>query len=193
MQSNAPVRGRFLVNRPYQFRFMAEILIVVILAIGLSTTGTYVLMKGELESGFTTSDITLVNVQQALPRILALSSIVTFFAMALLGVFITLRETHRAIGPVGKMERKFKEMTEGDFSYMLSFRRNDLLRGLDDSINIHLNNLSDFFSSFDRVTHEIVPLLTAIENSEGDAGENLLKIRTLLAELDHYADAFRSH
>ena len=193
MQSSAPIRGRFLVNRPYQFRFMAEILIVVILAICLSATGTYVLMKGELESKFTTSDITLLKVQQAFPRILALSSFVTFFAMALLGVFITLHETHRVIGPVGKMERKFKEMTDGDFSYMLSFRRNDLLKGLDDSINIHLNNLSDFFSSFDRVLYEIVPLLTAIENSEGDAGENLLKIRTLLAELDHYADAFRSH
>ena len=86
------------------------------------------LLKGELESGFTTSDITLVNVQQALPRILALSSFITLFAMALLGAFITLRETHRVIGPVGKMERKFKEMTEGDFSYMLSFRQNDLLR-----------------------------------------------------------------
>ena len=63
------------------------------------------LLKGELESGFTTSDITLVNVQQALPRILALSSFITLFAMALLGAFITLRETHRVIGPVGKMEK----------------------------------------------------------------------------------------
>ena len=76
---------------------------------------------------------------------------------------------------------------------MLSFRQNDLLRGLDDSINIHLNNLSDFFSSFDRVAHEITPLLTEVEKAEGDEKENLLKIRNLLAELDHYADAFRSH
>jgi hypothetical protein len=193
MQSINILRGRFLVNKPYQFRFIAEIMLVVILATTLSTGATYILMKGEMESEFYSSERKLENIREALPRILAVSSFVTLFAMALVGAFITLRETHRVIGPVGKMERKFKEMTEGDFSYMLSFRKADVLKGLDDSINIHLNNLSDFFSSFDRVVCERAPLLTAIERGEGDERENLLKVRNLLTELDHYAGAFRSH
>ena len=191
MQPSAIIRKRFLVNQPYQFRFIAEVLLVVIFASILSTGGAYVLMKGELASEFYTSQRKLDNLEQALPRILAVSFFVTFFAMALLGGFITLRETHRVIGPVGKMEKKFKEMAEGDFSYMVSFRKGDVLKGLDDSINIHLNNLSDLLTTFEKVKHDVIPLLLALEKSEGDTAQNIQMIRNLLAELDHYAEAFR--
>jgi hypothetical protein len=193
MQSKDILRGRFLVNKPYQFRFIAEIMLVVILATTLSAGATYILMKGEMESEFYSSERKLENIGEALPRILAVSSFVTLFAMALVGGFITLRETHRVIGPVEKMERKFREMTEGDYSYMVGFRKVDVLKGLDVSINTHLNNLSDFFTNFDKIVREITPLLTEIEKSEGDGGEKLLKIRDLLAELDQYGNAFRSN
>jgi hypothetical protein len=193
MQSNNILRGRFLVNKPYQFRFIAEIMLVVILATTLSAGATYILMKGEMESEFYSSERKLENIREALPRILAVSSFVTLFAMTLVGGFITLRETHRVIGPVEKMERKFKEMTEGDYSYMVGFRKADVLKGLDVAINSHLNNLSDFFTNFDKMVGEIATPLTAIEKAEGDKGENLLEIRNLLAELAHYADVFRSH
>lgn len=193
MQSNKPLRGRFLVNKPYQFRFIAEIMLVIILATTLSAGATFMLMKGEMENEFYSSERKLENVREALPRILAVSSFVTLFAMALVGLFITLRETHRVIGPVEKMERKFKEMTEGDYSYMVGFRKADVLKGLDVSINTHLNNLSDFFTNFDKTVREVAFPLTAIEQGEGDKEENFLKIRDLLAELNQSADAFRSH
>lgn len=112
--------------------------------------------------------------------------------MALVGSFITLRETHRVIGPLDKMQRKFREMTQGDFSFMIPFRTGDVLKGLDESINIHLNNLADFFTNYDKTAREIVPLLSGLEKGTGSKEEDLQKIRTLLAELDHQADAFRS-
>ena len=192
MEDNTFVRKQFLVNNQYQFRFMAEILLVVILATSLSAAATYVLIGGEMASGFHSSERILENIRQSLPKILLLSSLVTFIAMALMGSFITLRETHRVIGPVGKMDRKFREMTEGNFSYMIPLRNADVLKGLDESINIHLNNLSDFFTNFEKVEREIVPLLAALEKSEGETVESLQRIRVLLAELSHYAEAFRS-
>ena len=67
MQSSSFLRKQFLVNKPYQFRFIAEILLVVILATSLSAVGTFVLMKGEIESGFYSSQQKLVNLRQALP------------------------------------------------------------------------------------------------------------------------------
>jgi len=191
MQQSTFIRKQFLVNRTYQSRFIVEILLVVILASVLSVGGAYVLMKGELASEFYTSQRKLDNLNQALPRIFVVSSFVTFFALALLGGFITLRETHRVIGPVGKMEKKFKEMAEGNLRYMVSFRKGDVLKGLDDSINIHLNNLSDFLTTFEKVKHDVIPLLLDLEKSEGEPAEHIRMIRDLLTELDHYAQAFR--
>ena len=191
MKSGKRFRKRFLVSRPYQVRFIAEILLVVIVATCLSAGGAYVLTKGEVESGFYSGHRKLVNLQQALPKVLAASSLVTFVAMALLGGYITLRETHRVVGPVNRMEEKFREMTEGDFRYMESFRKDDVLKGLDDSINIHLNNLGDFFITFEKAMCEITPRLAALERAEGNTKEDLDMIRKLLAEIDHYADAFR--
>jgi len=185
-------RKKLLVNQSYQVRFMAEIILVVILATVLSALGTYILMIGELQSGFQSSESKLARVHEALPKILMVSTFVTIFAMVLVGIFITLWETHRVIGPVGKMENKFREMTEGNYGYMIPFRKGDLMKGLDDSINIHLNNLSDFFTNYNKAVGGIDPLLTAIEQGDGDAGENLLKIRNLLAELEQQADAFRA-
>jgi hypothetical protein len=192
MRPGAVDRKQFLVNQSYQVRFMAEIILVVILATVLSALGTYILMTGELQSGFQSSESKLASVHEALPKILMVSTFVTIFAMVLVGIFITLRETHRVIGPVGKMENKFREMSEGNYGYMIPFRKGDLMKGLDDSINIHLNNLSDFFTNYNKAVQEIGPLLTAIEQGDGDAGENLQKIRNLLAELEQQADAFRA-
>ena len=191
MKSKKRFKGRFLVSRPYQVRFIAEILLVVLLATFLSAGGAYVLTKGEMESGFYSGHRKLVNLHQVLPKVLAVSSLVTLVAMGLLGGYITLRETHRVVGPVNRMEKKFKEMAEGDFSYLESFRKDDVLKGLDDSINIHLNSLGDFFITFEKAMREITPRLVALERSEEDTDENLDIIRKLLAEIDHYADAFR--
>jgi hypothetical protein len=192
MSSSAVVRKQFLVNRPFQIRFIAEILLVVILATALSALGTYVLMAGEIQGGFKTSESRLADVQEALPKTLLVSALVTLLAMALVGSFITLRETHRVIGPVGKMEGKFREMTAGNFSYMIPFRRGDLLKGLDDSINVHLNNLYDFFTNYDKVVREISHLVDEVEKGEGDTGENLRKLRNCLAELEQQSEAFRA-
>lgn len=191
MKSEKRGRRSFLVSRPYQIRFIAEILMVVVVATCLSAGGAYLLTKGEVESGFYSGHRKLVNLQQALPKVLAVSSLVTLAAMALLGGYITLRETHRVVGPVNRMESKFREMAEGDFSYMESFRKKDVLKGLDDSINIHLNNLGDFFITFEGAMREITPRLAALERGEGDFKENVEVIRTHLAEIDHYAEAFR--
>lgn len=191
MQKSMFLRKQFLVNKPYQLRFIAEVMIVIILATSLSTGAIYVLLSGEMESGFHSSEQILENVREALPRILGLSAFVIFISMALMGGFITLRETHRVIGPAGKMEKKFREMAEGNFDYMIPFRNADVLKGLDESINVHLNNLSDFFITFEKTEREIVPLLGALESSEGDTEKNIAKIRKLMAELGHYAEAFR--
>lgn len=191
MKSKKRFKGRLLVSRPYQLRFIAEILLVILVATCLSAGGAYVLTKGEMESGFYSGHRKLVNLQQALPKVLAVSSLVTLAAMALLGGYITLRETHRVVGPVNRMEMKFREMAEGNFRYMESFRKDDVLKGLDDSINIHLNNLGDFFVTFEKAMREIIPRLAALEKADGNTEENLETIRKLLAEIDHYADAFR--
>ena len=193
MRSNERFINRFLVSRPYQLRFVTRILLVVIVATCLSAGGAYIFTKGELESGFFSGHRKLVNLHEALPKVLAVSSLVTFVAMALLGTYITLRETHRVVGPVNRMENKFREMTEGNFNYMESFRKEDVLKGLDDSINIHLNNLGDFFITFERAMGEINMRLTALEKDKGSTEENLERIRKLIAEIDHYADAFRSN
>lgn len=67
MQSSVPIRKQFLVNKPYQMRFIAEIMLVVILAACLSAGGTYVLMLGELESEFQTSELKLLDIREAFP------------------------------------------------------------------------------------------------------------------------------
>ncbi len=193
MASKKVHRTRLLVNRPYQLRFMIEIVVVVLIATCLSTGVAYLVTQQEVESGFFSGHRKLVSLHEALPKVLLTSALVTLITMAVLGAYITLRETHRVIGPVRRMEKKFQEMAEGDFRYMKSFRKGDVLKGLDDSINIHLNNLGDLISVFDMSLKDVISGLNALEKGEGDRDQNLELIRKRLAEIDRYADAFRPH
>ena len=191
MSSGTSHRRRLLVNRPYQVRFMVEIMVVVLVATLLSTGAAYLVTQQEVTSGFFSGHKKLVNLHEALPKVLLTSAFVTLVTMALLGAYITLREAHRVIGPVRRLEQKFREMTEGDFQYLESFRKGDVLKGLDDSVNIHLNNMGDLVRVLDMGMKDAKAGLLALERGEGDRDEIIQGIRKRLAEIDHYADAFR--
>jgi hypothetical protein len=191
MSSGKSQRKRLLVNRPYQVRFMVEIVAVVLVATLLSTGVAYFVTQKEVESGFFSGHKKLVNLHEALPKVLLTSALVTLLTMAFMGAYITLRETHRVIGPVRRMEEKFQQMTVGDFTYMASFRTGDVLKGLDDSINLHINNLGDLVQIMDMRLKDVHQGLLTLERGEGDREEILENIRIRLAEIDQYADAFR--
>ncbi|UCF31087.1 MAG: hypothetical protein JSV26_01280 [bacterium] len=184
-------RRKLLVNRPYQVRFILEVLIVVVLATCLSGVITYILTDREIESGFYTVHRSLRDIRQVLLPVLGLSTIVTFVAMALLGAYVTLRETHKVIGPARKMERKFIEMSSGDFSLMDSFRKADVLKGLDDFINIHLNTMSDYFTILDRTTGEVREQIEVMRTGEVSVEEVSARLEEKIAAIEKSAQAFR--
>jgi len=184
-------RQRLLVNRPYQVRFAMEILIVVVLATCVSALTAYILTGKELESGFFSVHRSIQDIRQLLLPVLMVSALLTFLAMAIWGIFITLKQTHRVIGPAKRMERKFLEMSKGDFHLMHSFREGDVLKGLDDFINLHLNNLSDYFIFLERSLADMRLLIEALEKEEVPPEEFTRRMRDELIEVEKYGEAFK--
>ncbi|UCG38184.1 MAG: hypothetical protein JSV00_08285, partial [bacterium] len=113
-------RRQLLINRPYQFRFIAEILAAALLATLLSATATYIITKREVGRITAEGRGGPAGLEEVLPGVIVASALVTLASMALLGAYVTLWETHRVVGPVKRMERKLQEMPEGDFRYMES-------------------------------------------------------------------------
>jgi signal transduction histidine kinase len=184
-------RKKLLVNRPYQMRFVLEILAVVVLATFISAVAIYVVTDREIESGFYTVHRNLQDIRQLLMPVLAASAVVTFIVMSLLGAYITLRETHKVIGPARKMERKFLEMSSGDFSLMDSFRKEDVLKGLDDFINVHLNTMADYFTILDGSLKDVRELIGEMEAAGVAAEETASRLRSRIDAIEKSAHAFR--
>ena len=185
-------RKGLLIHREYQMRFAVEILVVVVLATGASTLTAYLLTNRELKTGFFSVHRSIQDMQQLLMPVLMVSALVTLLAMALLAIYVTLKQTHRVVGPARRMESKFLEMSEGDFSLMQSFRKGDVLRGLDDFINQHLNNMSDYFVYLEKNMQSIDHTIDKLESGDMTPAECAAKLREELAELDKYATAFKT-
>ena len=187
-----PKRKGLLIHKEYQVRFAIEILVVIVAATFISTLMAYFLTNRELKTGFFSVHRSLQDIQQLLLPVLMMSALVTLVAMAILAIYIILKQTHRVVGPARRMEAKFLEMSEGNFELMHSFRQGDVLKGLDDFINQHLNNMSDYFVFLERSMQSADDLLDKLESGKMPSGECAEMLREELAEMDKYATAFRT-
>jgi hypothetical protein len=123
--------------------------------------------------------------------VIAISGLMTLGGMAFLGAFITLRETHRVIGPTEKLESKFMEMSVGNFTLMQSFRKDDVLKGLDDFINVHLNTMSDYFIILDGSVTEIRNLIVNVKSGAVSADDFAEQLANITDRMEKSAAAFR--
>lgn len=191
MSPKARKRKTLLVNRPYQLKVVLKMVAVVITATLSSTLAVYILTAREVERSFFMIHRGITDMRALLIPVLTISGLATFLALAALAAYTILRETHRVVGPAERMERKFQEMSRGDFALMQSFRKDDVLKGLDDCINLHLNNMADYFTCLERALEEVKADLAALESGPDAAGEKLKRIGERVHDIEKYAASFR--
>ena len=191
MSSTTWARKTLLVNRPYQLKVVLKMLAVVILATLSSTLAVYFLTAREVERSFFMIHRGITDMQALLMPMLIISGLATFLALSVLATYTILRETHRVIGPAERMERKFQEMSGGNFKLMESFRKDDVLKGLDDYINLHLNNMADYFTCLDQALAEVKKDFGALESGADGADVALDRIKGRMHDIEAYAASFR--
>jgi len=124
-------RKQYLVDRPYQIRFVTRVFLVVLavavvssfLATGLLWMNMY---RPDLEQ-----QTLLVSSLIAIATTLLIELLLSIPIVFILGI----RQSHRIVGPMGRLKRMIEAIGTGDFSQRIILRQGDALEDLAKSLN----------------------------------------------------------
>ena len=129
MEHQKVVRKQFLVKRGFQLRFMALIIIAMVLIALVTALSIYTAVMQTLINQFHGENLALI--QHAITYKLLIRSLLLIFAIAIISVFIS----HRVAGPVYKFERIIGELASGKKVEEIKLRKRDEFYELASAIN----------------------------------------------------------
>ena len=135
-------RKQYLVDRNYQLQFVSRVFMVVLSVAVISLAVSSVLLWGHLYRPDMTSQT---------PLIASLLAIATMMLVELLVAiplvfFLSLRQSHRIVGPMNRIKRTLQAIGNGDFSQRIVLRKGDALEDLAKEINQMTQELHQRFS-----------------------------------------------
>ena len=131
MSATTYKRTQYLVDRRYQLRFVTRLFMVVLAVASASTLlSAYLLWKNMYVPGegiHTSFIVALIAVCTTLLVELLLAIPLIFY--------VGIRQTHRVVGPIKRMERMLDAIGNGDFSQRIHLREGDVLQDVAEAIN----------------------------------------------------------
>ena len=137
------VRKQYVVDRAYQLRFVARLLIVIfMIAMTSSLIASAILWKSMYSNDLEQQ----AHIVSGLVGIAMTLLIELLLAIPIL-YYLGIRQTHRVVGPLKRMMRAIEAIGQGDFSQRLILRKGDVLEELAQTINRMAESLHKKFSS----------------------------------------------
>ncbi len=129
MEHQKVARKKFMVERGFQIRFMAVIIIAMVLIALVTGMSMYTAVMQTLVNQF--HGESLAAIQHAITAKLFVRSLLLIFAIAIISVFIS----HRIAGPIYKFERILEAMAAGQKVREITLRKHDEFYRLARAIN----------------------------------------------------------
>jgi methyl-accepting chemotaxis protein len=141
MPTSPHQRRQYLVDRTYQLRVARQLLTVLFLIVVGSSLVTSVLMGMSLNQPELGSNAPLIAAAIA---VFVMLSIQVLVGSAIVWV-VSIRQSHRVVGPMARIKRTLEAIGNGDFSQRLTLRKGDVLQDLAEDINQMAQRLEQRF------------------------------------------------
>ena len=187
------MRRKYLVDSNYQVRLILQIVVLVVMATGVYAVATFVLANREISSTFYLAHMDTWNLKGVLWPIITGTSIVTFSLVSAISVLITLRESHRIVGPVNRLKGAVNDLARGRISFVGVFRKDDILKGLDEDINTLSENLARLDASLKEALDSFKKEIAGLRESEVVSGQQLGRIRKCADDFEIALGFFKRH
>lgn len=182
-------RRQFLVNRNFQFRYIALLMLqmsAVLASIGLLVYGhvtrtVNVALKMPFVQGVSNAPL-VADMADSLHGFYGRSILLLAVTSVILMVF-GLLGSHRLAGPMVKLEAHLNRLADGDFSQRITFRRNDFLDEFADGINRTVDSIVERRRRADELRQQIAEKWNPRFAETGDRRQAIAEMQHLLAEL----------
>jgi len=123
------VRKKFMVERGFQIRFMAVIIVAMVLIALVTGLSIYTAVMQTLVNQFHGESLAVIK--YAITSKIFVRSLLLIFAIAVISVFIS----HRIAGPIYKFERILQALAAGEKVQEIKLRKHDEFYRLAQAIN----------------------------------------------------------
>ena len=189
--SDRHFRKRYLVDRNYQMRLILQIVILVVVATSVSAVATFILANKEVSTAFYLAHRDTWDLKELLLPVITGTSLVTFLLVSGISALIALRESHRIVGPVGRLTSALSDLAQGRISFVGALRKDDVLKGLDDDINTLSENLARMDGRLREALDGLKKEIAGLRESEVLSGEQISRIRKCANDFDEALGFFR--
>ncbi len=129
MEHQKVARKKFMVERGFQIRFMAVVIIAMVLIALVTGMSMYTAVMQTLVNQFHGESLAVI--QHAITAKLFVRSLLLIFAIAIISVFLS----HRIAGPIYKFERILEALVAGETVQEFKLRKHDEFYRLARAIN----------------------------------------------------------
>jgi len=129
MEHQKVVRKKFMVERGFQIRFMAVIIISMVLIALVTGLSIYTAVMQTLVNQFHGESLAVIK--YAITSKIFVRSLLLIFAIAIISVFIS----HRIAGPIYKFQRILEALASGEKVQEIKLRKRDEFYELARAIN----------------------------------------------------------
>ena len=129
-------RKQYLVDRNYQLRFVTRMFMAVLAVAAVSS----LIATGLLSASMYQPDLpqqTLVYCFVSIALTLLVELLISIPVIWVLGI----RQSHRIVGPMGRLKKMIEAIGNGDFSQRITLREGDALEDLAKSLNAMTESL----------------------------------------------------
>jgi len=134
------MRLKYILNSQLQMKFLLLILLCILIPLFAVGGCLYYLIFQILAEQLGIPESIAANLIPVLNKINFLL-LVGLPPVLVLIFILAIILTHRLIGPLNRLERDLKRISEGDYSVRLKLRKNDDLRPIADTINTIIDRL----------------------------------------------------
>lgn len=134
-------RRQYIVDPAYQLQFVTRVFLMVLaVAVSGSFIATVLVWRMMYQPELGTQTNLIVAIEAVAMTLLA----ELFLALPLV-FFMSIRQSHRIVGPINRIKRCLADISAGDFSQRIYLRKGDALEDLAKSINAMAEELQRRF------------------------------------------------
>ncbi len=134
-------RKKIFIQPAFQGKFIFWVIVVVILASGVSAALLYFLLTSFFESQSKSAHIILTESWQHLGLAIVIGNLVSLVIGSVVAAIIVLYRSHKVAGPLYRFCRIFEQIGEGRLDDMTQLRKHDELTEVAESIQLMIDKL----------------------------------------------------
>jgi len=181
MKNENKKRKTLFIQKKFQLKSIASILIIIAASGLLSGLIFYFLLASELSSELHVAHSQIKNTWDSLAPVIVFGNIITIIVVGIAAAIVVLYQSHKIAGPLYRIQTICDDVAKGNYDTMTSLRKDDQLTSLAQSFESMLTALQEKDTKRKEAITIVIDLVKTLE--EGSLSPEQLKTLTSIKQI----------